>query len=82
MSAFARSYARAVIETVPAGYDVEKLIENLRSVARAVDGSSRLREFFSAPKVPREPKQKALEAIAGRAGSRTRSDALTAARSA
>jgi F-type H+-transporting ATPase subunit delta len=68
VSAFSRSYARATLESVPAGYNVEKLIEDLRSVARAVDGSSRLREFFSAPKIPREPKQKALEAIAGRVG--------------
>jgi len=68
VSAFARSYARAALESAPSGYDFEKLIEDLRSVARAVDGSSRLREFFSAPKVPREPKQKALEAIAGRVG--------------
>jgi F-type H+-transporting ATPase subunit delta len=68
VSAFARSYARAALESAPAGYDFDELIENLRSVARAVDGTPKLREFFAAPKVPRPPKQKALEALAVRAG--------------
>jgi len=68
VSAFARSYARAALESAPAGYDFDKLIEDLRSVARAIDGSSKLREFFAAPKIPRGPKEKALEALASRAG--------------
>jgi F-type H+-transporting ATPase subunit delta len=68
LSEFARSYARAALESAPAGYDFEKLIDNLRSVARAVEGSPKLREFFGAPKIPRGPKEKALEALAARAG--------------
>lgn len=68
MSAFARSYARAALESAPAGYDFEKLIDTLGSVARAVDGNAKLKEFFAAPKVPRAPKEKALDALASRAG--------------
>jgi F-type H+-transporting ATPase subunit delta len=68
LSAFARSYARAALESAPQGYDFDKLIETLGSVARAVDGNSKLREFFSAPKIPRAPKEKALEALASKAG--------------
>ncbi|HEY6148451.1 MAG TPA: F0F1 ATP synthase subunit delta, partial [Thermoanaerobaculia bacterium] len=68
MSAFARSYARAALESAPAGYDFEKLIDALGSVARAVEGNAKLKEFFAAPKVPRSPKEKALDALASRAG--------------
>lgn len=68
MSAFARSYARAALESAPAQYDFERLLENLGSVARALASDRRLKEFFAAPAIPKPPKQRALEALAARAG--------------
>ncbi len=67
MSAFARSYARAALESAPGGYDFERLLENLGSVRRAIDSDSRLKEFFAAPSIPKPPKQRALEALAVKA---------------
>lgn len=68
MSAFARSYARAALESAPAKYDFERLLEDLGSVARALGSDRRLKEFFAAPAIPKPPKQRALEALAARAG--------------
>lgn len=68
MSAFARSYARAALESAPAGYDFERLIQNLGAVARALDSDRRLKAFFAAPAIPGPPKQRALEALAVQAG--------------
>ena len=54
MSAFARSYARASLESAPAGYDVETLHRKAGARSRgAVDRNSQLREFFAAPAIPR-----------------------------
>lgn len=68
MSAFARSYARAALESAPAPYDFERLLADLGSVARALESDRRLKEFFAAPAIPKPPKQRALEALAARAG--------------
>lgn len=68
MSAFARSYARALIESAPKGTDVEKLLDGAGTVARALSSDARLKEFFAAPTIPRGPKEKALASLAERAG--------------
>lgn len=67
MSAFARSYARAALQSAAPGYDFAKLIDTAGSVAKAIDGTPKLKEFFSAPGVPKAPKERALEALAQRA---------------
>lgn len=68
MSAFTRSYARALVESAPKGTDVEKLLEAAGAVARALASDGRLKEFFAAPGIPRDAKRKALEQLAERAG--------------
>lgn len=68
MSSFARSYARALVEAAPKKEDLEKLIDGAGAVARAIASDSRLKEFVSAPSIPREVKQKALESLGARAG--------------
>ncbi|MCA1582175.1 MAG: ATP synthase F1 subunit delta [Acidobacteria bacterium] len=68
MSAFARSYARAALESAPAGYDFDRLVEGAGAVRRALDSDARLKEFFAAPSIPRAPKERALEALAVKAG--------------
>ena len=67
MSAFARSYARAALESAPPGYDFERLLENVGAVRRALDSDARLKEFFAAPSIPKPPKERALEALAVKA---------------
>jgi len=68
VSAFARSYARAALEAAPAGADLERLLEQASAVARALESDPRLKEFFAAPSIPREPKERALEKLALRTG--------------
>lgn len=68
MSAFARSYARASIEAAPAGYDFGSLLEKAAAVARALSADARLKEFFASPAIPKPPKERALEALAAKAG--------------
>jgi len=68
MSAFARSYARALVESAPQRASLDGLLDGASSVARAIASDARLREFFSAPAIPREAKQKALDALGERAG--------------
>jgi len=68
MSAFARSYAKAIVEAAPKKEDVEKVLDGAAVVQRAILSDARLREFFAAPAIPREAKEKALESLAARAG--------------
>jgi F-type H+-transporting ATPase subunit delta len=68
VSAYARSYARALVESAPKGYDLSALLDGAAAVARALAGDPRLKEFFAAPTIPKAPKEKALEALAGKAG--------------
>ena len=68
MSAFARSYARAALEAAPAGYDLAALLDQAGSVAKALSSDSRLKEFFASPAIPKPPKERALEALAAKAG--------------
>ena len=68
MSAYARSYARALVEAAPKREDVEKLIDGAGAVARAIGSDARLKEFFAAPAIPREAKERALQSLGEKAG--------------
>jgi len=68
VSAFARSYARALVESAPKKDAVETLLAGAGAVARAIAGEPRLREFFAAPAIPREVKGRALESLGEKAG--------------
>ena len=68
MSVYARSYALAVLETVPAGYDVERFLESSRGLARAISEDSRLKPFFGSPAVPAPAKKNVLGELAAKAG--------------
>lgn len=56
------------MESAPAGYDFERLLGNAGAVRRALDSDPRLKEFFAAPSIPKPPKERALEALAVKAG--------------
>jgi F-type H+-transporting ATPase subunit delta len=68
MSAFARSYARAFLESVASGYDIDEFLSRAESVRRALSTDSRLKAFLSIPSIPRDSKHKVLEELARRAG--------------
>lgn len=68
MSVFAHSYARAFLETAPAGYDVARFLESAGSLTRAVTKNATLRAFLSAPAVPHAAKTAALAQLARRVG--------------
>jgi F-type H+-transporting ATPase subunit delta len=68
VSVFAHSYARAFLETAPAGYDMARFLESAGSLARAVSENVTLRAFLSAPAVPHAAKTAALAQLAGRVG--------------
>ena len=68
MSRFARPYARAFLESTPAGYDVDAFLEAASSVARAVAADRRLRSFFASPSIPVDAKRGALAELARRTG--------------
>jgi F-type H+-transporting ATPase subunit delta len=68
MSAFARPYARAFLQSAPAGYDVEGFLERAGALARATAADSRLKNFFTAPSVPIDAKRGALDALAQKVG--------------
>lgn len=61
MSGFARPYARAFLDSTPAGFDVESFLERAAALARATAADRRLRNFFAAPSVPIGTKRRALE---------------------
>jgi F-type H+-transporting ATPase subunit delta len=68
VSIFAHSYARAFLETAPAGYDMARFLENAGALARAVAENATLRAFLSAPAVPHAAKTAALAQLARRVG--------------
>ncbi|HMA18848.1 MAG TPA: ATP synthase F1 subunit delta [Thermoanaerobaculia bacterium] len=68
MSGFARPYARAFLDALPAGFDVEGFLESAAALARATANDHRLRNFFAAPSVPVETKRRALEDLARSVG--------------
>jgi F-type H+-transporting ATPase subunit delta len=68
MTRFARPYAQAFLETLPAGYDVDVFLEAAAGVARAIALDRRLRNFFASPSIRVDAKRGVLADLAGRAG--------------
>lgn len=68
MSRFAGPYARAFLDSAPAGFDVESFLERASALARATAADRRLRNFFAAPAVPIDTKRRALNDLAGSVG--------------
>ena len=68
MSRYARPYAKAFLETMPAGYDVEAFLENAASISRAITADPRVRAFLAAPAIPVDAKRRVLDELANRAG--------------
>jgi len=68
MTAFARSYAQAFLQTAAPGYDVERFLEGAGSVRDALSGDPRLRSFFLSPSVPLAAKKGTLALLCGKAG--------------
>lgn len=66
MSRFARPYAQAFLEAMPAGFDVERFLENASAIARAAAQDRRLRNFLAAPSVPLDAKRGVLDDLARR----------------
>jgi F-type H+-transporting ATPase subunit delta len=68
MTAFARSYAQAFLQTAPKDYDVERFLEGAAAIRDALAQDARLKAFFSSPAVPLPAKSGALAQLAARAG--------------
>ena len=68
MSRFARSYAQAFLEAIPAGYDVEAFLARASDVANAIAREPRLKNFLAAPAVPLEAKRRLAEDLSKSAG--------------
>ncbi len=68
MSAFARSYAQAFLQTAPPGYDVERFLEGAASIRDALGADARLKAFFTSPAVPLQARAGALAKLAEKAG--------------
>ena len=68
MSRFARPYAQAFLETVPAGYDVEGFLAAAGAIQRAVAEDPRLRTFLTAPSIPIDAKRRVSDELSRRAG--------------
>ena len=68
MSRYARPYAKAFLETMPSGYDVDAFLENASAIARAIAGDPRVKAFLAAPAIPIDAKRGVLEDLARRAG--------------
>lgn len=68
MSRFARPYAQAFLDTVPAGYDVEGFLVAAGAIQRAIAQDPRLKNFLTAPSVPIDAKGRVLDDLAARAG--------------
>ena len=68
MSAFARSYARAFLESAPDGFDVEAFLSRAGAVRDALSTDPRLKAFLSAPSIPAVSKRKVVAELARRVG--------------
>jgi len=63
-----RSYAQALLQSAPDGWNVGSFLEGAQVVLRAIEGDPRLKAFFSTPGVAAVAKEKALDELARRAG--------------
>jgi F-type H+-transporting ATPase subunit delta len=68
VSRFARPYAQAFLETVPAGYDVEAFLAAAGVIVRAIGQDARLKNFLASPSLPVDAKRRVLDELAVRAG--------------
>ena len=68
MTPLARSYAQALFDSAPAGFDAGRFLEGARTVERAIAGDPRLKAFFGTPGIAADTKAKTLEDLARRAG--------------
>jgi F-type H+-transporting ATPase subunit delta len=68
VSRYARPYAQAFLETMPAGYDVEGFLANASAISRAIGADPRVKGFLAAPAIPIDAKRRVLEDLARRAG--------------
>lgn len=68
MTPFARTYARAFLETLPQGYDVEAFLEKAGAIRAAFDRDARLKAFFGAPAIDARVKEKVLDDLSGQVG--------------
>lgn len=68
MSRYARPYAQAFLETMPAGYDVDGFLGNASAISRALAADPRVKGFLAAPAIPIDAKRRVLDDIARRVG--------------
>ena len=68
MTPLARSYAQALLQSAPDGWDVAPFLEGVQAVLRAIESDRRLKAFLSTPGVNASVKAKALDELALRAG--------------
>ena len=68
MTPLSRSYAQALLDSAPAGFDAGRFLEGARAVERAIAGDPRLKAFFGTPGIAADVKAKTLEDLARRAG--------------
>jgi F-type H+-transporting ATPase subunit delta len=68
VSRFARPYAQAFLETVPAGSDVEGFLTAAGAIQRAIAQDPRLKHFLTAPSIPFDAKRRVSDDVAARAG--------------
>lgn len=68
MSRYARPYANAFLQTMPADYDVDSFLENASAISRALGGDPRVKGFLAAPTIPIDAKRRVLDDLASRAG--------------
>jgi F-type H+-transporting ATPase subunit delta len=68
VSRFARPYAQAFLETVPAGYDAEAFLAAAGVVVRAIGQDGRLKNFLASPSLPVDAKRRVLDELAVRTG--------------
>ena len=82
MSRFARPYAQAFLETVPAGYDVEGFLAAAGAIERALGEDSRLKTFLTAPSIPIDAKRRFLALVLDRRRIAALDEILSAVRAA
>jgi F-type H+-transporting ATPase subunit delta len=68
VSRYARPYAQAFLETMPARYDVDAFLENASAISRALAADPRVKGFLAAPAIPIDAKRRVLDDLARRAG--------------
>jgi F-type H+-transporting ATPase subunit delta len=68
VSAFARSYARAFLESAPSGLDVDGFLSRAGAVRDALAADHRLKAFLSAPSIPARTKGKVVAELARKVG--------------